>query len=89
MALTVCQGKEQITIHDKICPQCGAEIEIFSIDVSADCPNCGFTIYNNELNCVQWCQYAEQCVGPEQYKQYMAIMESQKKRKAAEASEHF
>ena len=79
--LSGCQGKESITIEDRVCPQCGADIEIFSIDVSAKCENCGFEIYNDKLKCVQWCQYAEQCVGPEQYKQYKAIQASQAARR--------
>ena len=30
MIMEGCQGKPQISIMDKICPQCGHEIEIFS-----------------------------------------------------------
>ena len=44
MIMEGCQGKPQISIMDKICPQCGHEIEIFSIDTEAVCENCGFTI---------------------------------------------
>ena len=61
MIMEGCQGKPQISIMDKICPQCGHEIEIFSIDTEAVCENCGFTIYNDTLTCVQWCKYAKQC----------------------------
>ena len=53
MIMEGCQGKPQISIMDKICPQCGHEIEIFSIDTEAVCENCGFTIYNDTLTCVQ------------------------------------
>ena len=35
-----CQGKKDITIEDKICPNCGAELEIFSIDTSVTCEKC-------------------------------------------------
>lgn len=49
MIMEGCQGKPQISIMDKICPQCGHEIEIFSIDTEAVCENCGFTIYNDTL----------------------------------------
>ena len=40
MIMEGCQGKPQISIMDKICPQCGHEIEIFSIDTEAVCENC-------------------------------------------------
>ena len=40
-------------------------------------------IYNDSLNCVQWCAYARQCVGDERYEQLMAIAKSQKERKQA------
>ena len=52
MIMEGCKGKPQISIMDKICPQCGHEIEIFSIDTEAVCENCGFTIYNDTLTCV-------------------------------------
>ena len=51
MIMEGCQGKPQISIMDKICPQCGHEIEIFSIDTEAVCENCGFTIYNDTDLC--------------------------------------
>lgn len=83
MVLSGCQGKQDISVEEKICPQCGHEIEIFSIDPQAVCENCGFTIYNDSLNCVQWCQYARQCVGDVQYEQLMAVAQAQKERKQA------
>ena len=60
MVFSGCQGKPKIEIFEKKCPNCGAEIEIFSVDVKADCPNCGFTIYNDALHCVEWCRYARE-----------------------------
>ena len=80
-----CQGKPQMKIIEKTCPNCGQEIEIFSIDTEARCENCGFVIYNDLLNCVQWCQYAKKCVGEETYEQMMKIAAQQKAR-AAEAA---
>ena len=78
-----CQGKPQLQIFEKTCPNCGAEIEIFSIDTQATCEKCGFTIYNDTLNCVQWCKYARQCVGDKMYEQMMKIAERQKASKAS------
>ena len=76
-----CQGAVKMrtpTIEEKICPVCGSEIEIFSTDVSATCEKCGFTIYNDVQNCVQWCKYARQCVGDEMYEKLMAIAAREK-----------
>ena len=69
------------TIHEKICPQCGNVIELFSIDTQVACDHCGFVAYNDTLSCVQWCQYAKQCVGEEMYEQMMQIAEQNKKKK--------
>ena len=66
-----CHGMDKMktpTIDEKICPQCGNEVEIFSTDTTVTCDKCGFVIYNDIQSCVQWCKYAELCVGPELYK---------------------
>ena len=85
MIMEGCQGKKGVEIYDKVCPQCGHEIEIFSVDTEAVCENCGFKIYNDTLNCVQWCQYAKECVGEEMYEHLMKVAEAQKARRAEEA----
>ena len=90
MSMTIlegCQGKPQIQIFEKTCPNCGAEIEIFSVDTEATCEKCGFTIYNDTLNCVQWCKYARQCVGDKMYEQMMKIAERQKAAKASKGTQ--
>ena len=77
-----CQGKPRTpTIIEKVCPKCGNLIELFSIDTEMACEHCGFVAYNETLSCVQWCQYAKQCVGEEMYKYMMEVLEAQKKRK--------
>ena len=76
-----CQGKRDIEIFEKICPRCGHMIEIFSVDVSMKCEHCGFEIYNDTLNCVQWCQYARKCVGDDAYEHFMEVAKSQKQRR--------
>lgn len=78
-----CQGKPRTpTIIEKICPQCGNLIEMFSIDTQMACENCGFVAYNDTLSCVQWCKYAVKCVGEEMYNHMMEIAENQKRRKS-------
>lgn len=80
-----CQGKPRTpTLHEKICPQCGEVIELFSIDTQVACEKCGFIAYNDTLSCVQWCQYARKCVGDEMYEHMMEIAAAQKERAARE-----
>ena len=83
MIMHGCQAKPRTpTIIEKICPQCGPEIELFSIDTQMPCEHCGFIAYNDTLSCVQWCEHAKQCVGEEMYEQMMRVLEEQKKRSA-------
>ena len=63
--------RRDITLDIKTCPQCGADVELFSIDVKVRCDNCGLTVYNNLQSCIQWCSYAKDCVGEEVYAKYM------------------
>lgn len=81
MIMEGCQAKPRTpTIIEKTCPNCGAEIELFSIDTQMPCEHCGFVAYNDTLSCVQWCQYARKCVGDEMYEKMMDILRSQKER---------
>ena len=57
---------------------------MFSIDTERTCEHCGFVAYNDTLSCVQWCQYAKQCVGEEMYEHMMVIAEQQKQKAAEE-----
>lgn len=85
MMLEGCQGKPRTpTIHEKICPQCGSVIELFSIDTQVACEQCGFVAYNDTLSCVQWCEYARKCVGDEMYEKMMEIAAMQKEKAAEE-----
>ncbi len=56
------------TLKIKKCPECGGNVELFSIDVSLKCEKCGFTVYNDLQSCIQWCKYAPECVGDDIYK---------------------
>ena len=51
----------------KTCPECGAEVEVFSNMVKTACAKCGFPIYNDTISCISWCKYARECVGDELY----------------------
>ena len=83
MILHGCQAKPKTpTIIEKVCPQCGHEIELFSSDTQMPCEHCGFVAYNDTLSCVQWCKHAKECVGEEMYNQMMKISQKQKERSA-------
>ena len=85
MIIEGCQGKPRTpTIIEKICPNCGHEIEMFSIDTQMACEHCGFVAYNDTLSCVQWCEHARQCVGDEMYEAMMEIVKRQKEQQALE-----
>ena len=82
MIVEGCQGKPRTpTISEKICPQCGILIELFSIDTEVACDKCGFIAYNDSLSCVQWCKHARKCVGDAMYEQMMQIAAQQKAQK--------
>lgn len=84
MIMEGCQGKPRTpTISEKICPNCGNPIEIFSTDTQVACDKCGFVVYNDTLSCVQWCKYARKCVGDEMYERMMEIARRQKEEAAA------
>ena len=84
-----CQGKPRTpTIIERVCPQCGELIELFSIDTQMPCEKCGFVAYNDTLSCVQWCQYARKCVGDEMYERMMEIAEAQNLEKQNRRNAH-
>jgi ribosomal protein S27AE len=62
--------RNNISLEIKTCPECGADVELFSIDRKVACDKCGFVVYNNALSCIQWCRYAEQCFGAEMVTKY-------------------
>jgi predicted RNA-binding Zn-ribbon protein involved in translation (DUF1610 family) len=50
------------------CPQCSAQVEIWSDEVSARCPLCGQKV-GRDLgpSCIDWCSFAEKCIGTDKY----------------------
>lgn len=71
-----CQSRsKEIVIEEKKCPNCGEIVELASDDVAVECDNCGFTIYNDTLSCVLWCEHARECVGEEMYEKLIQIAE--------------
>ena len=81
MVFEGCQSKsKELSLTEKICPNCGSIIEIFSVDTEVACEKCGFVAYNDTLSCVQWCKYAKKCVGEEMYQRMMQIARNQKRK---------
>lgn len=54
------------------CPSCTQELEIWTDEIQAICPNCKNTIMRQEnTSCLDWCRYAKECVGDQLYSKYM------------------
>ena len=53
------------------CPNCNGEVEIWSDETQARCSNCKSIVTRNlGQSCLDWCKYAEKCVGKKVYKEY-------------------
>ena len=70
-------------LREKTCPVCGGVIETFTTDVTTRCESYGFVAYNDMQSCIQWCEYARQCVGDELYEKLVAAPRRQKEAKSA------
>lgn len=60
----------------KTCPECGNEIEMFSVDMKVVCDRCGYEAYNDIQYCIEWCSHAEQCIGAEMYRKLVSEKEN-------------
>jgi len=70
--LNKCPGQEfrnlRVELHK--CPNCGAEVEIFSDEIKVKCPKCGKNVFREKVpSCIEWCAYARECLGEERWKQ--------------------
>ena len=68
---TICPGSRvmrQPKPEQFDCTTCGAEVEIWSDEISGKCLSCG-TIVAREgiMSCVEWCTMARDCVGDDLY----------------------
>ena len=67
-----CPGLETRNLRVALykCPNCGAEVEMFSDEVRVKCPECGKNVYQEKTpSCIDWCASARQCLGEERWKQ--------------------
>lgn len=73
-----CPGQDmrRLTAALYKCPECSKMVEMFSDELKRRCPKCQTIIYKDSVpSCIQWCQYARQCVGEERYKSLMKEVE--------------
>ena len=56
-----------------ICPDCEAEVEIWTNERMRRCSSCGKPVHReiDSASCVQWCQYARECIGAERYEELL------------------
>jgi DNA-directed RNA polymerase subunit RPC12/RpoP len=65
-----CPGQDmrnlRVSLHK--CPNCGAEVEIFSDELKVKCQQCGEKVYKDKIpSCIDWCASARQCLGEERW----------------------
>jgi HD superfamily phosphohydrolase YqeK/predicted RNA-binding Zn-ribbon protein involved in translation (DUF1610 family) len=54
------------------CPHCGSEVEIWTDEFKRPCPDCGRSVFRDaNLGCIEWCAYAEECVGEETFSDFV------------------
>ncbi len=58
----------EVTPEDMACPQCGGDVEIWSDELTTRCRQCGAVVSREQApSCIDWCHFAEQCIGTEKY----------------------
>ena len=67
-----CPGQDirnlRVSVHR--CPNCDAEVEIFSDEMKIKCQKCGTMVLKEKVpSCIEWCSSARQCLGEERWKQ--------------------
>lgn len=83
MTLFKCPGSSDI-IQPKPeyvkCPVCGKDVEIWSDEFKGECKNCKKIVFREETpSCIEWCNYAEKCIGKEKYGEYLKNKKDTKK----------
>ena len=55
------------------CPNCGAEVEIWSDEFKRACPKCRKMVLRpGGMSCLEWCKQAKECVGEATYESWAA-----------------
>lgn len=70
-----CPGSREIRSpypEELVCVFCGKPNEIWSDEPDMACRFCGKTIDRDmKPSCVEWCQFARECVGDKKYRRLM------------------
>jgi len=54
------------------CPNCGAEVEIWTDELKGVCPRCKTVVMRyQDQSCLEWCKLAKNCVGETAYNNFM------------------
>ena len=54
------------------CPSCGEEVEIWTDEIRGVCSSCGRAVFRDGfMSCLEWCKFAQDCVGEDAYDRYM------------------
>ncbi len=62
------------------CPYCSEEVEIWTDEIKAKCLKCKKIITRKQHpSCLDWCKYAEECVGEQIYKEHLERKETAKR----------
>ena len=67
-----CPGQDFRNLRMELykCPNCGAEVEIFSDEMKVKCQKRGERVYKEKIpSCIEWCASARQCLGEERWRQ--------------------
>ena len=73
------------------CPNCGAEVEIWTDEFKRACPKCRKMVLRpGGMSCLDWCRQAKECIGEATYESFTASRCLGLKRQLLEAlEEHF
>ncbi len=75
-----CPGQDTCKLRVELykCPNCGAEVEIFSDETRIKCQKCGTMVFREKMpSCIEWCSSARQCLGEERWQQLMSKNEKE------------
>src|SRR3989304_66974 len=75
-----CPGSKAIknpTPELQTCPNCGADVEIWTNELSYPCSTCVARVNREQPpSCIDWCPYVQECIGPAVYKTIKAQPEA-------------
>ena len=91
MGFKRCPGSSAFT-QPKIelvrCPSCGADVELWSDEAEGKCTGCGRPICRTHTqSCIDWCKYANECLGDEAFKRYQDMRTRLRKDSLLKAAE--